>query len=280
MKKVIATGLAALFAAGYAGAQGDVVMVDQGTSGGGSEAQASVEGALVSSHVWRGQVLNNGAVFQPQFTVAQYGVSFNIWGNYDLAENYLGINGDFSELDLSLAYTLPLDLNDVSFDVGVISYQYPANSDLGGAGFGVNSKSTAELFAAAHWLTFRDYVIPSVTLFGDVKEANGVYVNFDVVAPFEISDVLWAEAGLSTGYGNTSYNDYYWGTLANGGSVDKGWNDYNFYGTVSYAILDNLTASFNLTYTGTYGGQIREAAKRRYEAAEKVWAGLNVAYDF
>ena len=280
MKKVITTGLAAVLAVGFVNAQDDMVMVNQGGSSSSDGAQATVEAALVSSHVWRGQVLNNDFVFQPQFTVAQYGVSFNVWGNYDLGENYIGVQNDFSEIDLSIAYTLPLDLNDVSFDVGLISYQYPANADIPGTGFGVNSKSTAELFAAAHWLTFKDYIIPSATFFGDIKEANGVYILLDAVVPYEVSEYLYIEGGLSTGWGNTSYNDYYWGTFANGGNVDKGFNDYNIYGTVSYSILDNLTAAFNITYTGTYGGTIREAAKARYEAAEKLWAGLNIAYDF
>ncbi len=278
MKKFLTVGMVAAMTAGIASAQNDVVMVGQAPAS--SEAEASVEAALVSSYVWRGQVLNNDMVFQPQFTIAQYGVSFNVWANYDLGENYRGIQGDFSELDLSLAYTLPLDLNDFSFDVGVISYQFPANGDLPGSSDGVNSKSTTEIFAAAHWLTFKDYVIPSATIFGDVKEANGIYMLFDVVAPYQISEYLYVEGGISTGWGNTSYNDYYWAAPSNGGNVDKGFNDYNFYGNVSYMLLDNLTATFNLTYTGTYGGAIRNAAKENYEAAEKVWAGVNFAYDF
>ena len=278
MKKFLTLGMIAAMSAGIASAQEEVVMVGQAPAS--SEAEASVEAALVSSYVWRGQVLNNDMVFQPQFTIAQYGVSFNVWANYDLGENYIGIQGDFSELDLSLAYTLPLDLNDFSFDIGVISYQFPANGDIPGTSAGVNSKSTTEIFAAAHWLTFKDYVIPSATFFGDVKEANGVYILFDVVAPYQISEFLYVEGGISTGWGNTSYNDYYWSAPSNGGNVDEGFNDYNFYGNVSYMLLDNLTATFNLTYTGTYGGAIRNAAKENYEAAEKLWAGLNVAYDF
>jgi outer membrane scaffolding protein for murein synthesis (MipA/OmpV family) len=283
MNKAMKIGMAAVLVAGAAIAQDDVVMVGQMGESNASEVLTTAEIALVSSHVWRGQVLNNDFVVQPQLTASQYGVSINVWGNYDIGDNYLGIGGDFSEFDVSLAYTLPLDLNDVSFDVGIIGYHYPANAGSvpsGGGNYGVNRNSTTELFAAAHWLTFRDYVIPSVTLFGDIDQADGIYVLFDVVAPYQISDYLWVEGGASAGWGNTSYNDYYWGSASNGGSLDKGFNDFNFYGNVSYELIDNVTASLNLTMTILNGGDVRDGAKDLYEAENKFWGGVNLAYDF
>ncbi|MEA2067866.1 MAG: TorF family putative porin [Verrucomicrobiota bacterium] len=286
MKKLMTIGMAAVMATGFASAQNDVVMVGQAPANDPAETKVTAEVALVSSYVWRGQVLNNDFVLQPQLTASQYGVSLNIWANYDLGKNHAGINNDFSEMDFSLAYTLPLDLNDVSFDVGIISYNFPANGtdvDTGGDEISVNAPSTTELFAAAHWLTFRDYVIPSVTMFGDIDQADGVYILFDVVAPYQVSDYLWVEGGVSAGWGNTSYNDYYWGTTVpagNGGNVDKGFNDFNFYANASYELLDNLTASVNATFTLLNGGAIRDAAKLRYEDENKFWAGVNLAYDF
>lgn len=268
MKKFMVVSLAAVFAAGFAGAQNGVVMVGQAPSGSGSEAEVTAEVGLLSAHVWRGAVLNSDPVLQPQLSVAQYGVSFNVWANYNFSNGKsTGVDNEISEIDLSLAYTLPLNLNDVSFDVGYISYQFPANGD-------VSTPSTAELFASAYWLTFKDYVIPSVTLFGDVKEMDGTYVQFDVVAPYQISEYLRVEGGLYTGYGSARYNDFYFG------HSQKGFTDYSIYGTVSYEILDGLTASFNLTYTGLFGGAVKENAKQFYEAGEKFWGGVNLAYDF
>lgn len=274
MKNLVTVGLAAVLAAGFANAQSGVVIVDEVPMASANEAEATAEIALMSAYVWRGMVMNEGVVLQPQFTIAQYGVSFNVWANYDFSRNYIGVKNDISEIDLSLAYTLPLDLNDVSFDIGLISYQFPANGSNG-----TNSKSTAELFAAAHWLTFRDYVIPSATLFGDVKEADGIYVLLDIVAPIEISEYLYAEVGASTGYGNTRYNNYYYDP-ADVQDMGKGFSDYNIWGTISYELLDNLTASLNLTYTGLYGGAIKNAAKQTYEAGEQFWGGVNISYDF
>lgn len=274
MNKVMTIGMAAVLAAGAAIAQNEVVMVDQMGGSDASIPKATAEIGLLSSHVWRGQVLNNDFILQPQVTVAQYGVSLNIVGDYDLGSNWLGVSSDFSELDISLAYTLPLNINEASVDVGVIGYHYPANGTAVSP-FGFNRKSTTELFARATVLSWKDYVIPSVTLFGDVDEANGVYILFDVVAPYQVSDYLWVEGGVSAGWGNTSYNDYYWF-----GKHDAGWNDYNFYGNASYEIMDNVTASLNLTYTFVEGGSIGEASDTIYEASEKFYGGVNIAYDF
>lgn len=268
MKKAMVLGMVAALATGTAIAGDDVVMVGQMGGSASSEPEVSVEAALVTAHVWRGQVYNNDLAIQPQLTIEHAGVSFNIWGNYDLGKNYAGIDYDFSEIDISLAYTLPVNLDDVTFDIGVIGYNYPANGTFA-------TKSTTELFGSATLLTFQDYVIPSVTLFGDIDEADGVYFLFDIAAPYEVSDVLAVEAGISAGWGNTSYNDYYWGV-----GQDEGFNDFNLYGSASYEILENLTASASVTYTWLSGGSIRNAAKVIYESDSKLWGGVNIAYDF
>ena len=70
MKNMITIGMVAVLMAGTASAQ-DVVMVGQGSGNNTSEARVSAEAALVTAHVWRGQVQNNDFVFQPQITVEQ-----------------------------------------------------------------------------------------------------------------------------------------------------------------------------------------------------------------
>ncbi|MDF7807557.1 hypothetical protein P4E94_08925 [Pontiellaceae bacterium B12219] len=275
MNKLVTVGLAAVFAAGFSNAQSGIVMVEQVDVVNSDGPEATAELAVVSADVWRGQIQNEDFVIQPQFTIAQYGVSFNVWANYDFSKNYVGVDNDISEIDLSLAYTLPVDLNDFSFDIGIISYQFPANGAYSGSK-GVNMESTTEIFAAAHLLTLKDYIIPSATIFQDIKEVDGTYILLDIVAPYQVSEYLSVEAGASTGWGNNNYNKYYYGLK--GGNA--GFNDYNFWGTVSYELLDGLTASFNLTYTGLYGGKVKNAGKQKYEAGEKLWGGLNIAYDF
>ena len=276
MKKSMMIGITAVLTAGAVTAQDDEVMVDQMGSFGNPEPLTTVEAALVSSYVWRGQVYNNDFVFQPQVTVAQYGVSVNVWGNYDLGgASVNGTSSDFSEIDFSLAYTLPIDISEMALDLGVIGYHFPANG-TGGTG----SPSTTELFAKGTVLSFREYyMVPSITIYGDVDEAGGVYVLLDLVAPYDVSEYLTVEDGVSAGWGDTSYNDYYFGDPIGKGQ-DAGFNDFNFYANASYEILENLTASANVTFTFLDGGAIRNAADQIYEAKQKIWGGVNIAYDF
>jgi len=267
MKKVMIVGVAALLVAGFAKAE-DVVMVGQAPVQNAVETYATAEVGLLSSYVWRGQVLNNDTVVQPQVTIQHGDFSFNIWGNYDLGENSSGGSSDFSEIDMTLAYDLPLTIyEDFGVSFGLINYNFP-NSPVG-------APSTTELFAKVTLLAFSDYsIVPSVTLFGDIDEVNGTYMLFDIPVAYEVTDYLALEWGLSIGYGNTSYNDYYW----EAGS-DKGANDYNVYGNASYELAENVVASLNLTYT-MLDGTIEDEAENSYEAKEKFWAGVNIAYDF
>jgi len=262
MKKVMGVG-AALMVAGVMGVQA------------ASEPEISAEASLLSSYVFRGMVLNNDAVMQPQVTVEHYGVSFNIFGNYDIGSNFDGVSSDFSEIDCTLAYELPLAIEDLVVSVGLTHYTFP-NVTVGGAA----RESTTEIFAKGTLKTLENLeipVIPSMTIFGDVDEVNGTYVLFDVYVPYQITPELSSQFGFSAGYGNTAYNDFYFGQ---GQGIDADWNDFNFNGALSYAVTDDLTASANLTYTVLNGGAIEDGADAIYEDDEKLWCGLSVAYDF
>jgi uncharacterized protein (TIGR02001 family) len=280
MKKLATIGFTALMAAGIAGAQDDMVMTGMPPAA-STEPEVTAAAALFSSYVWRGQVYNNDLVIQPEITVSQYDFSLNVWANYDLAgSSTFGVSDDISELDLSLAYTLPIDINQLSFDVGVIYYSYPNTPNSTGTGA---YPSTVELYGRATVTSFEDLevpVIPSLTLFGDVDEVNGTYVLFDIHVPYDISDVLSVAGGISVGWGNTSYNDYYFPNDPVNSTQDAGFNDYNFYGLASYELTENVTAQASATYTLLEGGSIRNAAENIYDAEEKFWVGAGIAYDF
>jgi len=225
--------------------------------------QVVAEGAVMSAYVWRGMVLNDGAVFQPQLTLAQYGFSFNIWGNYDISHNVQDVHKDFSEIDISLAYAIPLSIDEVSLDVGFIKYLYPNMDDV---------DETEEIFGK---LTFNSLpvIVPSVTLFGDCGEAKGFYTLLEVVVPLEISDALTVEGGASAGYGSSPYCDYYWGD--NG----HGFTDYNVFASVSYKLMERVSLSVNATYTRV-DGSVDTGADDLYEDDSIFWGGVNLAYEF
>ena len=125
MKKAMIAAVCLI--AGSAFAQSGVVMVDQGAVFNSAATEATLEVALASSYVWRGQVLNNDASVQSQITLAQYGFSVNMWMNYDIGSTKDGVQSNASEFDFSLAYSLPVDVNEMAIDVGLINYNYPDN---------------------------------------------------------------------------------------------------------------------------------------------------------
>jgi len=295
MKKYAVIGLAVVASAGMAFAQDDVVVVEQQNAVATDtamqqpdaanvaeynegDAEVSAQVSLFSAYVWRGQVYNNDLVLQPQMTIAKYGISFNLWANWDIGENMYGNSSDFSEIDMTLAYALPLPTNAVALSVGATSYNFPNNCDddiVTRKGNGGPGDSTMELFAKLSLLPLQQFIVPSVTVFGDIKEADGVYVLLDAYVPLQLSEYLGFQFGASAGWGSTSYNDYYFGK-----GQDQGWNDYNFYVNAAYDITDNWSLTANLTYTFLAGGSVDDAGGDIYEENAKLWGGAGIAYNF
>ncbi len=272
-KLLVGLMVVGFFAGSAVHAQDDVVIVEQDAVFDQHATEVSAEVALVSAYVWRGQVLNSGFVVQPQMTVAKHGFSINVWANYDLSENYDRAGNGVSEFDFSLAYSLPFDVNQIAIDFGLVNYNFPGNGET-------RVPSTTELFISGTFLSFKEYVTPSITAYGDIQEADGVYVLFDIFAPYEVYEYLSVAAGASAGWGNTAYNDHYWGDKDKGRTFDADFNDWNLYLNASYDLTDRLTATANLTYTHLNSGKFEEAADDLYEASEKIWGGVNLAYDF
>jgi len=275
MKKVVGSMLMmALFSS--APANSEVVLVDQGAVYHSAMTEATLEVALASAYVWRGQVYNNDAVIQPQITLSQYGFSMNMWASYDLGSNKDGVQSDVSEFDISFAYSLPVDVNEMAIDVGLINYNYPDN----GTDLSDNNPSTTEVFISGTILSFKDTFIPSITAYADIEEHPGVYVLFDLFVPYEVSEYVSFAGGFTAGYGNTSYNDEVW-TASGSGTFDAEFSDFSLYAVASYEVSDELTAAATLNYSMLNGGSFeRGAAAAGYEADEKVWASVNIAYDF
>jgi hypothetical protein len=276
MNKIVTVGMVAALAVGIATAQDEVVMVDQTiVVEEVSTTEVTLETSLLSAYVWRGQVINDGFVAQPQLSLAKGDFSLAVWGNYDLEENSAGSKNELSEIDITLAYNVPVDLNQFDFNVGLINYSFPNNGDTPSA------ESTTELFVSATLKSW-DWMIPSLTVYGDTGNGDGTYSQLSVIFPYEFSEYLSVEGGFSVGYGSTSYNDYYFDNSGpfSGSKKDAGVNDYNVYLSAAYEIAENLTAGVNVTYTALDGGSIADAGNDIYSDDDQVWGGVNVAYDF
>jgi hypothetical protein len=155
-------------------------------------------------YIWRGQNLSDDPVYQLGGSATLGNFTFGIWGNMDLS-NINGNSGDFSEVDYYLDYSDDFPgLEGVSYSVGVIYYDFP----------GTTVPDTTE----AYWgLGFDLPFSPSITVYHDLDECEGTYVNLglghsiDEIA--KIGDTpVGMEIGVGLGWASGSYNKYYWGT--------------------------------------------------------------------
>lgn len=160
-------------------------------------------------YVWRGQLLNDDIVYQPGISIAKGPLTVGIWGNLDTT-NYNDRSGDFSELDYYLDFSGDFPGVDwLSYSVGVIYYDFP-----GAAANGARIPDTTEVY----WgLGIDCFLSPMVTVYHDVDEAEGSYVNFglshSIENIFEITPEIPVGLDISGGFGwgSASYNKYYWG---------------------------------------------------------------------
>jgi hypothetical protein len=155
-------------------------------------------------YIWRGQNLDDDPVFQPGLSASYKGLTASIWGNLELT-NINGNSGDFSELDYTLDYSgVVPGAEDIGFSIGAIYYDFP----------GTTVPSTTELY----WGFSLDTTLsPSITFYHDIDEADGLYASLAVTHSIEKlielgPDVpVGMEIGASLGWGDSSYDKYYWG---------------------------------------------------------------------
>ena len=163
-----------------------------------------VSADFFGKYVWRGQNLNDSTVFQPGIGVTYGGLTGSIWGNLDMtAEN--DNRYDFTEYDYAIDYSSSVPgIDGVDFSIGAIYYRFPS----------VKPSSTTEVY----WgFSFDLPLSPSLTVYHDVDQADGTYVTAGVGHSFEKVFELSSElpvgmdVGASIGWGDSDYNDYYWG---------------------------------------------------------------------
>ncbi len=155
-------------------------------------------------YIWRGQNLDDDPVFQPSISASYSGLTAGIWGSLETT-NYNDNAGDFTEVDYSIDYCGDVPgLEGVGFSVGVIYYDFPSTE----------VKDTTELY----WgLGLSAPLNPSITLYHDIDEADGVYallgLGHTIEHAFELGlgTPVAIEIGASLGWADSTYNTYYWG---------------------------------------------------------------------
>lgn len=190
-KKAITTGLIAVTVATSAWAQAD-------------KPEFELTFDYMGKYIWRGQNLSDDPAFQPGMSTSYKGITAGIWGSMETTD----INthkGDFTEVDYYLDYTASVPgMEKLSYSAGVIYYDFPAT----------NTQDTTELY----WgLSLDAPLNPSITMYHDVDEPSGIYASFAIghsmekVAEISPEMPIGMDISVSTGWGDSDYNEYYWG---------------------------------------------------------------------
>jgi hypothetical protein len=260
IKKVLGCGLmlAALAMPAYA------LAAEEGTSLKESDAKSwSVDLTLpyYSKYISRGAITVDDPVLQPGVTVAGYGFSFNVWGNYNLTDK-IGKKNKFSEVDLTGEYAF--EFGDFSFPLGVVHYLYP----------NMTQPNTTELYAG---VSYKWIVTPTLKVYQDVGDVHGQLVNLTLAYPQELckphKDVvcsLQANAGLD--WGSSDYNKYRY----NAGVDESAFIDTSLTLGLPVKLWDALTVTPSYTHVFLMDSSMKDA----FGYSDKGFWGLTLTYSF
>lgn len=215
----------------------------------------SADIAINSKYVWRGINITDDVVVQPSFTFGWQKWSLNLWGNYETT-NVNGFKNRFTEVDTTLTYSDTAANG--TWSAGVINYAFP---NTGGS-------DTTEFFGT---YTFGQAFNPTVGLYWDVDEANGIYLNFSASDTKDVPGTPGASWGwnASVGYGTEDHNQFYYGS--NKASLA----DWKLGGVFNLP-AGNGTAYFNTAFTGLLDSKLRQGASNRSNWV--IGAGYKISF--
>ena len=220
-------------------------------------ADVTVGSDFMSAYVWRGLTFNDEGVMQPSLDVAhESGVSINVWGNLDFGD-YDGAvdSGKFSEVDLSLGYTVPVEGFDLA--LGVINYMFPqAGSDT----------TTSEAFVSAG-ISLTEKLSVGLDVYYDFDQVDDFYGSANVGYSLPLNDELALDLGASIGAAGEDFAEAY-------GGSDGGLYDWNVSASTTYTLSEALELGAMVAYTDSVDSDTLP------DQDTDVYAGGSVYYSF
>ena len=223
-------------------------------------AEVSLEADVFSQYVWRGQVLNDRPVFQPGLSAeSDVGLSVGVWASMDLTDRN-GAEREFSEVDLWVAYAVPLE-GPLGVEVSYTEYLWP-NAEL------------APVREAALALSFDVPLAPTLTAAQDLDTGGALYVSLSLGHTVELSERLGLDLGGSLGWATAGYNELYFE------EDQAALNDVAFTAALTADLGRGVSLGISVQYSMLPDRDIREAARLLY-AGDTAWvAGLRLGYRF
>ena len=219
-------------------------------------ADVSIGSDISNAYVWRGITFNDEGVIQPYIDVSHpIGLGLNVWGNFDLGDFDNAVEGaEFSEVDLTLYYNVPIELFDLS--VGYIDYLFPNSG----------TPNTGEVYFSVGKELVKG-LSTGISVYFDVDEVKGVYGNASIAYSIPVDKKLSFEVGASLGAADKDF-------AVSAGGTEGGFFDYNFSLTSSYSVTDKLSLGAFLKYTNTVDTKVLP------DQITDIYGGMSLSYSF
>ena len=163
--------------------------------------EATINGDLVSSYIWRGQDCGDVSI-QPTLGVSYKGLSLTAWGSVGLSNS-----NDTKELDLTLSYTTG------GFNIGITDYWFNVGLDPENRYFKYDAHGTNHVFEANIGYDFGLVSLQWYTNFagndGLNKNGKRAYSSyFEANVPFKLATVDWSATVGVIPYATSFYNEW------------------------------------------------------------------------
>jgi hypothetical protein len=239
------------------------VSAQEPTKEAASPTAVTMDATFLSAYMWRGQALNDEAVFQPAVTITKGIFMASVWGNYNLTDRVTGETADFSEVDVTLS--LAGKFGPVGATAGLIEYVFPNQTAAGAA-----VQGTREVFltlSCPGWV-----VVPSVSVYRDVDEVDGTYATAGLSWTTAVGAKMALTVSGSIGYGDKDYNGIYFGL------EDAALNDANVGLSLAWKVSDTITVVPSVQYTTLADTDIKDSAAGIYRDDSLVIGGVKVSW--
>lgn len=197
-----------------------------------------------SAYIWRGLTLNDGWVFQPAIDIGglrlgSLPIGVNIWSNFNL-DDFGGVvrKNQFSEVDITLSVELG-----AGFEASYIEYIYTAGAFSDSS---ISVPGTREI--ALSWTKEMTFT-PTVTLYYDMREVEGGFLQLSLARSFSLSEKASLSLQADVGVASDAFARYY-------GGVKGGFYQCQALAKLSYQATEQVSISACAAYANGFSHDI------------------------
>ncbi len=259
-------------------------------------AEATVYADVLSAYVYRGQVGNDEAVFQPGLDVSgPLGLGASFWASMNLTDNasvwYPDTAGEWGEYNLGLNWTCPAE-GLVSLTLGALAFVYPQDSSevatddddaavLGDDGLPVVSTAPAdggyEVYVEA---AAEDIILqPTLRFCHDLDNTDDWIALLSVAHSLPFTDALSLDLGATVGYAG----EYYVSDNYNESDAGAAFTHVQFDAGLNYALTEQASIGLKGAFSSILDSDIRdaiEAAEDGYPDVDIFFGGVTASVTF